>query len=115
MQRRFGLSAVKCRFCSYKTESSIHPFKDCWWLKALWSGSGLNELHLNIPFSCFADWIFYLSRNLDHKDFQLAVCTFWYFWFNKNLRWHGEDGMEILDTSMKIKLFTRRFKFRHSY
>lgn len=83
---RLGVSDVKCRFCSYKIDFLIHLFKDYWWLRAPWSDSRPSELHLNIPFSCFADSIFYLSRNLDHKDFLLAACTFWYVWFNRNLR-----------------------------
>lgn len=67
--RRFGFQEVKCRTCNYKIESSVHLFKDRWWLKGLWNTIGTNPSHLNIQFSNFADWIFYLSKPYQKKIF----------------------------------------------
>lgn len=55
MLKRLGLDDVRCRFCNFSIESSIHLFKYCWWLKALCNSLGLNTSHLNFQFSSFAD------------------------------------------------------------
>lgn len=52
--------------------------------------------------------------NLPHEDFRLAIIMFWYTWYNRNLRWHGEEGMEIHETSVKIKFYIKKFHDSHS-
>lgn len=70
--------------------------------------------HLNILFDVFADWIFYLLENMSCKDFQLAVCIFWFTWFNKNLISHENMGLEIHETLTRIKLFLKNYHLSHS-
>lgn len=43
LQRRFGVKECKCIFCDYISETSIHLFKDCWWIKGLRISSGLSS------------------------------------------------------------------------
>lgn len=108
--KRFDLRKSKCSFCAYGLESAIHLFKDCWWFKALWSALYLNESHLNIQFSSFADWIYYLSISLTNDEFRTAIISFWYTWYNRNLIFHGGNGMDIYATSVKIRFFIKGFQ-----
>lgn len=80
MFRRFGLQEVNCKICNYKVETPIHLLKECWWIKPLWGGLGLNLSLLSIQFSYFADWVFFLSTSLSHEEFRLAITAFWYTW-----------------------------------
>lgn len=36
LHKRLGLDDVQCKFCGYKNESSIHLFKNCWWIRTVW-------------------------------------------------------------------------------
>lgn len=108
MIRRFGLQKFPCSFCNYHNETPIHLFKECWWLRALWNVLQLDPSHLDIPFTCFADWIFYLSLVLSYEDFMKSVIMFWYTLFNRNLRSHGDEGMEIHNTAVHVRLFLSR-------
>lgn len=67
-----------------------------------------------ILFSHNADWIFYLPLNLDANDSRLALCLMWFVWFNRDLKWHGEDGMEIQPILLRIKYFLKRLHLSHS-
>lgn len=58
MQIRIGAHDIHCRFCNYKTESTIHIFKDCLWFSAFWLASDLSKNHLSHTFSSFTDWVF---------------------------------------------------------
>lgn len=58
LKKRIGLLKGKCSFCNFNSETSIHIFKDCWWLRSLWHSVGLPSSHLKLQFTSFADWIF---------------------------------------------------------
>lgn len=105
---------VCCKFCNFSLESPIHLLKACWWFKATWATSGLKVELLEHHFSFFADWIHYLSMKLEEDEFQKAVCIMWFVWYIRNLKWHGEDDMDIQTCVQKINAFIKRSHFNLS-
>lgn len=112
--KRLGNTDIRCKFCNFRQETALHLFKDCWWMAALWNSLGLNKSHLLIQFSNLADWLFYLSQALSDKDFKVAVIAYWYCWYNRNLLWYNENGMEIHVIHLKIKFYLKRIHEAHS-
>lgn len=108
LAKRLGARETRQRLYNYEMKCSIHIFKDCWWFKALWAEAGLSTHHLEFQFSTSADWIIYPSQKLDSKEFQLVSCLMWLVWYNRNLKWHGEVGMEIQDILQKTRIYLAR-------
>lgn len=114
LMRKLGFINARCCFCNYRIESPVHLFKDCWWVRALWTALNLDESHLHYQFLNFADWIFYLSTILPVKEFRLVTVTFWYTWFNRNLRWHDGRIMDIHEAKEIFLFFIKRCSNAHT-
>lgn len=79
---------MSCKLCWFERKTVTHILKDCWWMKSIWRGVGLDMELLEYEFDSFADWIFFLDAKLDADRLGLACCSFWFVCFNRNVVWH---------------------------
>ncbi|CAM8979009.1 unnamed protein product [Rhodiola kirilowii] len=91
-----------CAHCGGSGESTMHLFKDCWWIRALFEGSQLPDEVWNNHCADTSYWLWLCGKVCSESEFTELLCGLWLGWKDRNEVVHGKEGKDL--NSLKVSL-----------
>ncbi|KAL9690905.1 hypothetical protein QQ045_011317 [Rhodiola kirilowii] len=93
LDRRQCSVELECQICGWRRETTVHTSLQCWWAKAYWESSRINEGFLNVDFSDPGDWLWYCASKYSDKELSVILYGARQIWFNRNLVVNGKGAL----------------------
>ncbi|CAM8982799.1 unnamed protein product [Rhodiola kirilowii] len=108
---RRGCNVINvCWHCGRSGESSLHLFRDCWWIRGLLQDVNLPKGVWENQCGDSGYWIWLCAKLCSQEEFMSLLGGLWLGWKSRNDKVHGQQGGDILFLRLRLKCIIREWK-----